>query len=119
NRVREVEQSGRPGAALELILADGSRYSETGHVSAAGLAVAATTGTIEIQGLFPNPGNLLRPGQFAKVRAVTDRLPGALVIPQRAVRDLQGVSQVAVVGAEDKVSFKNVELGPTTGSDQV
>lgn len=119
NRVREVEQSGRPGAALELILADGSRYPETGHVSAAGLAVAATTGTIEIQGLFPNPGNLLRPGQFAKVRAVTDRLPGALVIPQRAVRDLQGVSQVAVVGAEDKVTFKNVELGATIGSDQV
>jgi RND family efflux transporter MFP subunit len=118
-RIRELEQSGQPGGSIELILADGTRYPEPGRISVAGLAVAATTGTIEIQGLFPNPENLLRPGQFTKVRAVTDRLPGALVVPQRAVRDLQGVSQVAVVGEEDKVAFRNVELGPTTGSDTV
>ena len=60
--------------------------------------MAATTGTIEVQALFPNPNNLLRPGQFAKVRAATDPIKGALVIPQRAVTDLQGTSQVAVVG---------------------
>jgi len=120
-RLREVDQTGEPSGrtALELILADGSRYPEPGHVSVAGLGVTTTTGTIEIQALFPNPDNLLRPGQFAKVRAVTARLPGALVIPHRAVRDLQGVSQVAVVGADDKVSFRNVELGPATGSDTV
>ena len=118
-RVNALEAAGRPGGELQLILADGSLYPEPGHVSVAGLAVAATTGTLEMQGLFPNPGNLLRPGQFAKVRAVTDRLPDALVIQQRAVRDLQGVSQVAVVGPDDKVSFRSVELGPTTGSDVV
>ena len=118
-RIRELEQSGQQGTSIELILADGSRYPEAGYVSVAGLAVAATTGTIEIQGLFPNPENLLRPGQFAMVRAVTARLPGALVVPQRAVRDLQGVNQVAVVGADDKVAFRSVDPGPRTGSDIV
>ena len=118
-RARALSQTGTPQETLELILADGSRYPEPGRVSVAGLAVATTTGTLELQGLFPNPNNLLRPGQFAKVRAVTDRLPGALVIPQRAVRDLQGVSQVALVGPDDKVSFRSVKLGPTTGSDVV
>ncbi len=121
SRIREREEAGRTdeGPGLELILADGSRYPERGRFSVAGLAVATTTGTINMQGLFPNPDNLLRPGQFAKVRAATERVQGALVIPQRAVRDLQGVSQVAVVGAEDKVTFKNVKLGPATGSEYV
>jgi len=120
-RVRELEATGQPSqtAGLELILANGERYPEPGRLRVAGLAVTTTTGTIDVQGEFPNPQNLLRPGQFAKVRAVTDRIPGALVIPQRAVRDLQGLSQVAVVGAEDKVTFKNVTLGPATGSDYV
>lgn len=121
-RIRERQEGGdapAEAAGLELILADGTRYPERGRFSVAGLAVATTTGTINVQGLFPNPKNLLRPGQFAKVRAATEHLPGALVIPQRAVRDLQGVSQVAVVGAEDKVTFKNVKLGSATGSDYV
>ncbi len=120
-RLQEREKSGAAGQAgdLELILADGTRYPERGTFSVAGLAVSETTGTINLQGLFPNPDNLLRPGQFAKVRVVTDRLPGALVIPQRAVRDLQGQSQVAVVGPEDKIAFKNVKLGSETGSDYV
>src|SRR5262245_15673674 len=121
-RIKEVSESGPqppPNAGLQLILANGERYPEPGRFNVAGLAVATTTGTIDVQGLFPNPHNLLRPGQFAKVRAVTDRIPGAIVIPQRAVRDLQGLSQVAVVGAEDKVSFKTVKLGPASGSDYV
>jgi len=119
-RIRARQEGGKDDSPdLELILADGTRYREPGRISVAGLAVATTTGTIDVQGLFPNPENLLRPGQFAKVRAATDRLAGALVIPQRAVRDLQGVSQVAVVGAEDKVTFKNVKLGSPTGSDYV
>ncbi len=121
NQIRELQATGQPNptAGLELILANGERYPEKGRFNVAGLAVTTTTGTIEAQGLFPNPGNLLRPGQFAKVRAVTDRIPGAIVIPQRAVRDLQGLTQVAVVGADDKVSFKTVKLGPATGSDYV
>ena len=84
-----------------------------------GLEVAETTGTITVQGEFPNPENLLRPGQFAKVRAVTDQLPGALVIPQRAVSDMQGASMVGVVDAENKVMLKRVKLGPQTGSNYV
>lgn len=119
SRLREAEATGGGPNRIELILADGSRYPEPGHFSVAGLAVATTTGTIELQGVFPNPNNLLRPGQFARVRVVTGRFPGALVIPQRSVRDLQGVSQVAVVGADDKVAFRNVKLGPETGSDYV
>jgi len=118
-RVREVETTGRNPRPIEMILANGSRYRYAGHFLVAGLAVAATTGTIEMQGVFPNPDNVLRPGQFAKIRAVTDELPDALVIPQRAVRDLQGVSQVAVIGADDTVNFRNVKLGPTKGSDYV
>jgi membrane fusion protein (multidrug efflux system) len=121
-RVREAEEApeqAQPTPDLQLILANGERYPEPGRFNVAGLAVTTTTGTIDLQALFPNPNNLLRPGQFAKVRAVTDRLPGAIVIPQRAVRDLQGLTQVAIVGAEDKVAFKNVELGPATGSDYV
>jgi len=107
------------GPDLELILAGGERYPEVGHLSVTGLAVSETTGTIDVQGLFPNPNKLLRPGQFARIRVTTSRLPDALVIPQRAVRDLQGVSQVAVVDADDKATFRNVELGPATGSDYV
>ena len=109
----------RERVALSLILADGSTYRLPGEFNVAGLDVAATTGTIELQALFPNPNNLLRPGQFAKVRAPTDTLAAALVIPQRAVTDLQGSSQVAVVGPDDKVTIKRVTLGPTTGSDYV
>ncbi len=120
-RVRELNEAPpqEQPASLQLILANGDRYPEPGRLSVAGLEVTTTTGTIEVQGLFPNPNNLLRPGQFAKVRAITERIPGAIVIPQRAVRDLQGLSQVAVVGAEEKVAFKNVKLGPATGSDYV
>ena len=120
-QIRDSEQKGaaRGESALSLILADGSVYPHPGRVSVTGLEVAQTTGTIVVQGEFPNPENLLRPGQFAKVRAVTDRLPGALVIPQRAVSDMQGQNLVAVVDAENKVTQKRVKLGPQTGSNYV
>ncbi len=120
-RIEAASASNQPRERipLSLILADGSTYKETGFFNVAGLDVAATTGTIELQALFPNPNNLLRPGQFAKVRAATDRIAGALVIPQRAVTDLQGTSQVVVVDAEDKATIKRVTLGPATGSDYV
>ena len=121
NVIRAREEAPEPSgpAGIHLILADGSTYPERGRLRVAGLAVATTTGTIDVQAEFPNPNNLLRPGQFAKVRAVTDRRKDALLVPQRAVRDLQGMSQVAVVGADDKVAFKTVKLGPPHGSDFV
>jgi membrane fusion protein (multidrug efflux system) len=120
-RLREQEETGTTKGArpLSLILADGSVYAHPGRLYVTGLEVAETTGTITVQGEFPNPENLLRPGQFAKVRAVTDRLPGALVIPQRAVSDMQGASMVGVVDAENKVTLKRVTLGPQTGSNYV
>jgi membrane fusion protein (multidrug efflux system) len=120
-RREEATASGTPRepVALTLVLADGSTYNQPGRFNVAGLDVAATTGTMEIQALFPNPNNMLRPGQFAKVRAATDTIQGALVIPQRAITDLQGTNQVAVVGPDDKVAIKKVMLGPVTGSDRV
>jgi membrane fusion protein (multidrug efflux system) len=120
-RFREQEATGTAKEArpLSLILADGTTYPHPGRLYVTGLEVAQTTGTITVQGEFPNPENLLRPGQFAKVRAVTDRLPGALVIPQRAVSDMQGASMVGVVDAENKVTLKRVTLGSQTGSNYV
>ncbi|MGH9887835.1 MAG: efflux RND transporter periplasmic adaptor subunit, partial [bacterium] len=107
-RARDRAQAAEAPAVipLTLVLADGSIYPEKGHFNVAGLDVATTTGTIELECLFPNPHNYLRPGQFAKVQASTESLKGALVIPQRAVSDLQGTSQVAVVGPDDKVEIK-------------
>ena len=72
----------------------------------------------QIESLFENPDNLLRPGQFARVRAVTESLKGALVVPQRAVQEVQGNHQVAVVGADDTVAIRGVwsDGGATTGS---
>ncbi len=121
DRIRQHQQTGRSDneSALSLILADGTTYPYPGRFYVTGLEVAATTGTINVQGEFPNPDDLLRPGQFAKVRAATEKLPGALVIPQRAVSDLQGVSLVSVVDAENKVTQKRVKLGPQTGSNYV
>jgi membrane fusion protein (multidrug efflux system) len=69
------------------------------------------TGTIRIAGAFANPGNILRPGQYAKVRAVTQILKGALLVPQRAVSQLQGSAQVAVVGTDNKVTIRSVQTG--------
>ncbi len=116
---REANGTNENEPTMSLILADGTTYPHPGRFSVTGLAVAATTGTINVQAEFPNPDNFLRPGQFAKVRAVTDRLPGALVIPQRAVSDLQGASLVSVVDAENKVAQKRVKLGPQSGSNYV
>jgi membrane fusion protein (multidrug efflux system) len=65
--------------------------------------------------VFPNPGDLLRPGQYAKVRAVIDTRKGALLVPQRAVQDVQGVHQVAVVGADETVDLRKVQVGERVG----
>jgi membrane fusion protein (multidrug efflux system) len=106
-------------ANLELILADGSVHPERGRAILAGREVDPRTGTILFEGEFPNPGNLLRPGQYARVRAVTETKKGALLVPQRAISELQGVQQVAVVGPDDKVELRVVETGVRDGSLQV
>lgn len=100
-----------PGAApvLELILADGSRFTQHGRFYFADRQVDATTGTIKVATLFPNPGNLLRPGQFARVRARLKVKQNALLVPQRAVTELQGGYQVAVVKPDNTVDIRKVK----------
>ncbi len=96
---------------LELILADGSVYTHKGDFSFAERQVDVKTGTIRLAAVFANPGNILRPGQYGRVRAVLDTKKGALMIPQRAVTELQGSYQVAVVGPDNKVDIRPVKTG--------
>jgi membrane fusion protein (multidrug efflux system) len=98
---------------LELILADGSVYPHRGTTIVAGREIDPRTGTIEVKGEFTNPEQLVRPGQYARVRAVTETRKGALLVPQRALQETQGVFQVAVVGPDDKVALRVVVPGPT------
>ena len=105
--------------ALELILADGSIFPHRGTVEVIGREVDPRTGTLAIEGYFPNPENVLRPGGYAKVRAVIDKLPGASVVPASAVQDFQGAMQLAVVTPENKVEMRNVTTGPRFGTDWV
>jgi RND family efflux transporter MFP subunit len=104
------------GAALTLILADDSVYSRTGTFLAADREIDAKTGTIRISAIFPNPDRTLRPGQYGRIRAETEVLTDALLVPQRAVSELQGSFQLRLVGADDKVSTKTVKVGKRFGS---
>ena len=104
---------------LQLILADGSVYREPGKFFFASREVNQTTGTLLLAGLFPNPENILRPGQFARVRARTETRKDALVVPQRAVAELQGSHQVIVVDKQNKAHIVPVETGDRTGSDWI
>ena len=105
--------------ALELILADESVYEHPGKVSAINREVEVQTGSIQVQAVFPNPDNKLRPGGYAKIRAVTDLRANAAVVPQRAIQEVQGSQQVALVGADDTVTIRAVKVGPKAGSDWV
>ena len=97
---------------LQLILADGSAYPHEGTFYFADRQVNESTGAIRIAGLFPNPNNILRPGGYARVRAVIRTEQGALLVPQRAVSELQGGYQVAVIDADNKVNIRTVTVGP-------
>src|SRR5437773_2929347 len=101
---------------LQLILADGTVYSHPGRAAALDRQVDVTSGTVLARGVFPNPGNLLRPGQYAKVRAVVEVKKAALLIPQRAVQDVQGIHQVAVVRADDTVDIRKIKVDVRVGS---
>jgi len=101
---------------LDLILSDGTTYGKKGRFFFADRDVNQATGSIQLTALFPNPGNILRPGQYAKVRAVTGTKTGALLIPQRAVTELQGNYQVAVVDQQNKVAIVSVKPGDRVGT---
>jgi membrane fusion protein (multidrug efflux system) len=103
-------------AGIQLTLADGSTYAETGRVNLVDRAVDPTTGTLGIQLEYPNPGLLLRPGQYGRARLLLDTRAGALLIPQRAVQELQNLTSVAVVDASNKIAFRTVKTGLRVGS---
>jgi membrane fusion protein (multidrug efflux system) len=110
------EKTGRAaGQSLELILGDASVYPERGHLNFVNREVDSRTGTIQVRGEFPNPGNLLRPGQYARIRAATELRKDALLIPQQAVSELQGIYQVGVIASDNTATIKNVKLGPQFG----
>jgi RND family efflux transporter MFP subunit len=96
---------------LKLILADGSTHPHDGRFSFADRQVDPSTGAIQMTALFPNPGNILRPGQYAMVRAVTGEDKAALLVPQPAVSELQGGYEVMVVGGDNKVATRQVQVG--------
>jgi RND family efflux transporter MFP subunit len=104
------------GTALRLSLADGSEYDKAGTFLAADRQIDPRTGTIRISATFPNPENLLRPGLYGRVRAETSVVENALLVPQRAVTELQGAAQVRVVGPDNKISLRNVTLGARAGN---
>jgi membrane fusion protein (multidrug efflux system) len=122
---RRVEQAGSAGHAgnagqaappVEIVLADGTLYPHQGKFSAVDREVDQQTGTIRLAALFPNPNNILRPGGFVRVRVTVRNIPGALLVPQRAVNELQTSYEVALVNADDKVEIRSVKVGDRVGS---
>jgi membrane fusion protein, multidrug efflux system len=114
-RFRREKSGEAAGQNLGLILGDGTAFPRRGRALFVNREVDSRTGTIQVRCEFPNPGNVLRPGQYARIRAVTAFFKGALLIPQQSVSELQGVYQVGVVAPDNKVTIKTIKLGPTTG----
>jgi RND family efflux transporter MFP subunit len=104
---------------LYLILADGTTYDHPGYIYFADRQVNLATGSIRIAGLFPNPGNILRPGGYGKVRASSRIAKDALLVPQRSVAEIQGGYQVSLVDGENKVSIQPVEVGEHIGTEWI
>jgi len=101
------DKNGR-GGDIELILGDGTAYPKRGHTLLVNREIDSRTGTIQVRAEFPNPTNVLRPGQYARIRSKTEVRKDALLIPQRAVAELQGIYQVGVVDSENKVTIRAV-----------
>ena len=117
-RLQERQAAGevRDKTPIELILADGTTLPQKGYLDAVERNIDPTTGTLAMQVKFPNPEMLVRPGQYGRARFESDMKKGALLVPQRAVQELQSIYSVAVVGTDNKVSFRNVKVGPKDGS---
>ena len=119
---RDIESGGSDGGwanSFELVLADGSVYPRKGTFFMADRQVDVGTGSLRLAVLFPNPGNVLRPGQYGRVRAVLGVRKAAVLIPQRAVGELQGGYQVAVVDGANKVAMRNVRMGERIGTSWI
>jgi len=117
-RKRQQEGKGDAPSKLpfELVLADGSVHPEKGHLVFVDRNVDAATGTILMEAAFPNPGGIVRPGQYARVRAAVEMKLGAILVPQRAVSELQGIYNVAVVGGDDTIEIRMVKPADRIGS---
>jgi membrane fusion protein (multidrug efflux system) len=102
----------KPEDRLELVLSDGSVHPHKGRVDTAAREIDPTTGSLTLEAEFPNPEKLIRPGQFARVRASIETRAGALLVPQRAVQEIQGIYQVYVVKDDDTIEVRPVTLGP-------
>ena len=114
SRVHAAQGSNAPPKGLvELILGDGTVHPEKGIGVFADRSVDSATGTLLMEVAFPNPERVLRPGQFGRVRAPIRQIPNAILVPQRAVQDLQSTYSVFVVGADNKAEFRKVTLGPS------
>jgi membrane fusion protein (multidrug efflux system) len=117
---RREQRGAKPGEVeplpFELVLADGSLHPSKGRLVFVDRNVDPATGTILLEAAFPNPGGIVRPGQYARVRAAVDMKPGAILVPQRAVSELQGVYNVAVVGGDDTVELRMVKPAERIGT---
>ena len=111
--------SSKSDIPLSLTLADGTEYPHKGHIAFVDRQMNQQTGAIRIAASFPNPGNVLRPGQFGRVSASTEVLHSALLVPQAAVQELQGMEQIYVASSDNHVHVVNVKLGPQSGSDWI
>ncbi len=109
---RGVRQKNGADSDISLLLADGSVYPQKGSFDAVERAVDTQTGTLALQYSFANPDRLIRPGQYGRVRILVEKLPSAVLVPQRAVNEVQGFFQVAVVDTANKVSIRSVKVGP-------
>ena len=116
-RLRSLRtERGGFGVPLDLILADGSVFPHKGKLVIVDRAVDVKTGTLTAVAEFPNPSALLRPGQFGRVRAAVETAENAIVIPKRAVQEIQGMQTVLVVGADNMVALRTIKPGETVGS---
>jgi membrane fusion protein (multidrug efflux system) len=117
--MRQVQTAGKTGGSregIELRLADGSQYPQTGKINTIERAVDPSTGTLGMELVFPNPQQILRPGQYGRVRILLDTRRGALLVPQRAVQELQSIYTVAVIDSGNKVAFRTVKVGQKVDS---
>ncbi len=117
----QFKEKGSPksGPDLELILADGSVFPHKGKVVIVDRAVDVKTGTLSMVAEFPNPGGLLRPGQFGRLRAPIEMVENAILVPRRAVQEIQGAKSVLVVGADNMVALRTIRPGESVGQDLI
>lgn len=119
SKLAESQGPNREKRVLQLILADGSVHPELGELVSVDRNIDAQTGAITAEASFPNPTKRIRPGMFAKVKTVAETRKDALVVPKRALRDIQGQFQVFVIAADGSVEPRNVQLGPDAGDSRV